>query len=304
MLFRVLFCLLVGLFVFENHALTGELEEDQAWLDNEFTSVYKSGLSRFPGESGLKIFLQEELQLHSKPPITRASHELIRNASHKIHDCAHIFRKVRKDSSAYNNADGGREFHMRYLPIKYLPKVPEFPRTLFLKIIDALKELGQRGYVLVESGIMYREGVHWDRTGVMPRDTFIKLGGLEAGHNLTGSHSIYEFQGRSYVMDTDLVMALNFFNFTDSYDVTTRSWRPKYKEGSLEAVIITKTNDLIAGYDNYDPYFQGGPYVRAKISDNIKPILLEAAIKDPEHRKSFVEDRIQETVTGLMKSIE
>ena len=289
MLFRVLFCLLISLFVFENYALTGGMEEDQAWLDNKLTSVFKSA---FYGEETVKTFLKKELQLHSKPITPRVFHAL--------NNCAHVFsRPFKRDHSIYDDPDivGGRRLHMRYLPVGYFPKVPELPRKLVLKILDALKELGHRGYVLVESGTMYREGVHWDRTGVMPKDAFTKLE-LE-GHNLTGSEAVYKFQGRAYLMYGDFAEALRFLDFTDSYDATTRSWSPKHKEGSLEAVMITKTNDLIEGYENDDLYFRGGSYIRVKVSDNIKPILAEAATKDPDQRRSFVEGRIQETVTGL-----
>ena len=306
--YKLLLCFFVGLSTLNSDALAtqrgeseqeiisiDEMAEDRVWVDYQLSSVY-----RYAQESAKKRMvrlLKRELDLYLEMELKMARSALAGS-------CVGIFRRAKEEGVI----TVGTRFYQDYVRChKYKDMLREtpLPKVLMLKAIDALKELGRRGYVLVQEGFMYGEDrPAWDRTGVMPAKTFTKFVANGWGHNLVYiGGSDYSFRDQKYTLNTDLVNALKFLDFTDRYDVKLRSWSPKYVDGSLKGEVVKKTNALIVELEGVDPYFKGGANIRKEVQQNLNSIFKEAvSISGREsERNVFIGRRVREIALGIVQ---
>jgi hypothetical protein len=265
-----------------------QITADRVWVKYNLSSMYRGMDSRI---DEVKQLLNRELGLYSAKSLEYAHQELDGY-------CVPVFQKVEQTHSvdSSNQAD-----YERCRLDRNMVKPSQYPRELMLKALDALKELDNRGYVLVADGSMSGENDYWGRTGVMSKATFVQIASGGLGDNLVGiGEAKYTFNGTEYKVHHDLVTAMNFLDFTDSYNPSTRQWSKKYQTGSLEETIVQKTNSLIATYESVDDHFQYGADIRQVITKNFDSIVQEARTRNAGEAKSFAEQRVKETTDALI----
>ncbi|MEZ4703788.1 MAG: hypothetical protein R3A11_01075 [Bdellovibrionota bacterium] len=285
-----LFSLMVIAMVTQSSVCVADVKEDRVWVEYKLSSVYRSPQPE--SLESLKLYLKKELNLWTADELKEATYFI-------AEICPPLFAK-REKKQGLSSSD--QLMYARCIQYKKTLSESTLPNSLATKALDALKELEKRKLVLVERGSMYphRPTVYWDRTGVMPEHVFIQIASDGMGTNLTGSRNgVYMFEQNTYPMQYDLVQAIDYLEFTDSYDVSTRSWTARYSDESIEAKIVKITLEAIAHKENQDRYFAHAPAIKNKVSNEL--VELVAMISSME--KIQQDESLRKEINAIVETV-
>jgi hypothetical protein len=260
--------------------------DDRQWLEYSLSSTYRDNGER---ADDVRRLLQKELGLFPAYYIQEAQGE--------VKDlCPKVYEK--KKNEPYNSDEQFWRMYQNCLQEEEALSPNKYPRALMLKALDTLRALESRGLVFVPEGTLSGKNFDRQRMGVMSKEAFNQLSsdGLMDGLVAFGDVD-YSFNGVKYQIIPDLADAMTYLDFSEVYDPTTRQWTKKYQPGSLEDVVIQRTNVIISSYEKADKYSNEGEDIRWVVSKNLGSILRQARSQGSNEKATA-----QQLVTNLISN--